>query len=184
MAEHCTCPHYIWFKLPKNAQIRVWGCGVDCFFILGVLVGNRPRKRFRYFFIPRDFGRLPPGFGRCFGRGFGRKNASDIVASLGIAGAIAWHVGWKIYRSIVSHAWNHANIFGPKINILRFAFERHVLKHLVQCHALNPSHALAVRQVLNESCIAALTGGARRGKSKTLVPCIEAVLWQQGLLVA
>ena len=105
------------------------------FFILGVLVGNRPRKRFRYFFIPRDFGRLPPGFSRGFGwgfdwgfgRGFGRKNASDIFASLGIPGAIAWHVGWKIYRSIVSNAGNHAKIFGPKIKILRFAFEQHVL---------------------------------------------------------
>ena len=99
------------------------GGGVDCFFILGALVGNRPRKRFRYFFIPRDFGRLPPGFGR----GFGRKNASDIFASLGIPGAIAWHVGPKIYRSIVSNAGNHAKIFGPKIKILCFAFERHVL---------------------------------------------------------
>ena len=112
------------------AGLIVWGGGVDCFFILGVLVGNRPRKRFRYFFIPRDFGRLPPGFGRSFGRGFGRgfgrKNASDIFASLGIPGAIAWHVGWKIYRSIVSNAGNHAKIFGPKIKILRFAFERHV----------------------------------------------------------
>ena len=118
----------------KCPNTCVGGGGVDCFFILGVLVGNRPRKRFRYFFIPRDFGRLPPGFGRGFGRGFGlgfgrgfgRKNASDIFASLGIPGAIAWHVGWKIYRSIVSNAGNHAKIFGPKIKILRFAFERHV----------------------------------------------------------
>ena len=123
-ARGCTCPHCVWVKLPKNAQIRVWGGGVDCFFILGVLVGNCPRKRFRYFFIPRDFGRLPPGFGRGFGRGFGWKNASDIFAYLGIPGAIAWHVGWKIYRSIVSNAPNHAKIFGPKMKILRFAFER------------------------------------------------------------
>ena len=114
-----------------NAQLRVGGGGVDCFFILGVLVRNRPRKRFQYFFIPRDFGRLPPyfgrGFGRGFGQGFGRKNASDIFASLGIPGAIAWHVGRKICRSIVSNAGNHAKIFGPKIKILRFAFERHVI---------------------------------------------------------
>ena len=33
---------------------------------------------------------------------------------------------WKIYRSIVSNAGNHAKIFGPKIIILRFAFELHV----------------------------------------------------------
>ena len=120
-----------------NAQIRVWGGGVDCFFILGVLVGNRPGKRLRYFFIPRDFGRLPPyfgrgfgqGFGRSFGRALGRKNASNIFASLGIPGAIAWHVGWKIHGPIVSNAGNHAKISGPKIKILRFAFERHVPNH-------------------------------------------------------
>ena len=61
--------------------------------------------------------------------GFGRKNASDIFTSLGITGAIAWHVRWKIYRSIVSNAGSHAKIFGPKIQILRFAFERHVVVH-------------------------------------------------------
>ena len=133
-ARGCTCPHDIWVKLPKNAQIRVWGGGVDCFFILGVLIGNCPRKRFRCFFIPRDFGRLPPGFGRGFGRGFGqgfgrgfsRKNACDIFASPRILGAIAWHDGWKIYTSIVSNAGNHAKIFRPKIKTLRFAFEGHV----------------------------------------------------------
>ena len=59
-----------------------------------------------------------------------------------------------------------------------------ILKHLVKQHGLNPSQALAVRQVLDESCITALTGGAGTGKSETLVACIKAVLWQQGLLVA
>ena len=59
-----------------------------------------------------------------------------------------------------------------------------ILKHLVQRHALNPSQALAVRRVLDESCITALTRGAGTGKSETLVTCIRAVLWQQGLLVA
>ena len=49
---------------------------------------------------------------------------------------------------------------------------------------LNPSQALAVRQVLDESCITALTGGAGKGKSETMVTCIKAVLWQQGLMVA
>ena len=58
------------------------------------------------------------------------------------------------------------------------------MKHLVKQHGLNPSQALAVRQVLDESCITALTGGAGTGKSETLVACIKAVLWQQGLLVA
>ena len=62
--------------------------------------------------------------------------------------------------------------------------DREILKHLVQCHALNPSKELAVRQVLDESFITALIGGAGTGKSETSVACIKAVLWQQGLLVA
>ena len=62
--------------------------------------------------------------------------------------------------------------------------DQDILKHLVKQHALNPSQALAARQVLDESCIAALNGGAGTGKSETLVACIKAVLWQQGLLVA
>ena len=62
--------------------------------------------------------------------------------------------------------------------------DQDILKHLVKQHGLNPSQALAVRQVLDESCITALTGGAGTGKSETLVACIKAVLWQQGLLVA
>ena len=62
--------------------------------------------------------------------------------------------------------------------------DQEILKHLVQRHALNPSQALAVRQVLDESCITALTGGAGTGKSETVVACTKAVLWQQGLLVA
>ena len=41
-----------------------------------------------------------------------------------------------------------------------------------------------MRQVLDESCITALTGGAGTGKSETMVACIKAVLWQQGLVVA
>ena len=109
-------PFYLYKKGVSgvNAQIRVWGGGVDCFFILGVLVGNRPRKRFRYFFIPRDFGRLPPYFGRGFGRGFGRKNASDIFASLGIPGAIAWHVGSKVMNLLVFFDFEAKKVFpGP-----------------------------------------------------------------------
>ena len=62
--------------------------------------------------------------------------------------------------------------------------DQDILKQFVKQHALNPSQALAVRQVLDESCITALTGGAGTGKSETLVACIKAVLWQQGLLVA
>ena len=62
--------------------------------------------------------------------------------------------------------------------------DQDILKHLVQQHALNPSQVLAARRVLDESCITALTGGAGTGKSETLVACIKAVLWQQGLLVA
>ena len=62
--------------------------------------------------------------------------------------------------------------------------DQDILKHLVKQHGLNPSQALAVRQVLDESCITALAGGAGTGKSETLVACIKAVLWQQGLLVA
>ena len=62
--------------------------------------------------------------------------------------------------------------------------DQDILKHLVKQHALNPSQALAVRQVLDESCITTLTGGAGTGKSETLLACIKAVLWQQGLLVA
>ena len=61
--------------------------------------------------------------------------------------------------------------------------DQDILKHLVECHALNPSQALAVRRVLDESCITALTGGAGTGKSVTMVACIKAVLWQQGLFV-
>ena len=59
-----------------------------------------------------------------------------------------------------------------------------ILKHLVKQHALNFSQGFAVRHVLDESCITALTGGARTGKSETIVACIKAVLRQQGLLVA
>ena len=62
--------------------------------------------------------------------------------------------------------------------------DQEILKELVQRPTLNPSQALAVRQVLDESCITALTGGAGRGKSETLVAYIIAVLWQQGHLVA
>ena len=62
--------------------------------------------------------------------------------------------------------------------------DQDILKHLVKQHGLNPSQALAVRQVLDESCITTLTGGAGTGMSQTLVACIKAVLWQQGLLVA
>ena len=62
--------------------------------------------------------------------------------------------------------------------------DQDILKHLVKQHGLNPSQALAVRQVWDESCITALTAGASTGKSETLVACIKAVLWQQGLLVA
>ena len=62
--------------------------------------------------------------------------------------------------------------------------DQDILKHLVKQHALNPSQALVVRQVLDDSCIIALTGGAGTGKSETMVACIKAVLWQQGLLVA
>ena len=35
--------------------------------------------------------------------------------------------------------------------------DQDILKHLVKQHALNPSQALAMRQVLDESCITALT---------------------------
>ena len=59
-----------------------------------------------------------------------------------------------------------------------------ILKHLVQRHVLNPSQVLAVREVLDESCITTLTGGAGTGKSETMMACIKAVLWQQGFLVA
>ena len=59
-----------------------------------------------------------------------------------------------------------------------------ILKYLVQRHGLNASQTLAVRHVRDESCITALTGGAGTGKSDTLVACIKAVLWQQGLLFA
>ena len=62
--------------------------------------------------------------------------------------------------------------------------DQDILKHLVKQHGLNPSQALAVRQVLDESCITALTAGAGTGKAETLVACIKAALWQQGLLVA
>ena len=37
---------------------------------------------------------------------------------------------------------------------------------------------------MDESCITALIGGAETGKSETLVACINAVLWQQGLIFA
>ena len=62
--------------------------------------------------------------------------------------------------------------------------DQDILKHLVKQDGLNPSQALAVRQVLDESCITTLAGGVGTGKSETLVACIKAVLWQQGLLVA
>ena len=62
--------------------------------------------------------------------------------------------------------------------------DHYIMKYLVKQHAPNRSQALAVRQVLDESCITALTGGAGTGKSETMVACIKAVLWQQALVVA
>ena len=59
-----------------------------------------------------------------------------------------------------------------------------ILHYVIKRQCLNPSHALAVRQVLDESYITALTGGAGTGKSETLVACIKAMLWQQGYIVA
>ena len=48
-------------------------------------------------------------------------------------------------------------------------------------HNLNPSQALAVRQCLDEGAIvSSMTDGAGTGKSETLVPCIKAVMLQQG----
>ena len=57
------------------------------------------------------------------------------------------------------------------------------IHYLIKRHCLNPSQALALRQVLDESCIRILTAGAGTGKSMTLVH-IKAVLWQQGYIVA
>ena len=62
--------------------------------------------------------------------------------------------------------------------------DQEILKHLVQHHGLNPSQALAVRQVIDESCITTLIGGAGTGKSESLLACIKTLLWQQGLLFA
>ena len=41
-----------------------------------------------------------------------------------------------------------------------------------------------MRQVLDESCITALTGGAGIGKLEALVACIKTVLRQQSYIVA
>ena len=62
--------------------------------------------------------------------------------------------------------------------------DHEILPYLVRRHCLNLSQALAARQVLDESCITTLIGGARTRKSETLVACIKAVLWQQGYIVA
>ena len=65
-----------------------------------------------------------------------------------------------------------------------FNQDQGILHYLIKCHYPNPSQALAVRHVLDKSCITALTRGAGKGKSETLVACIKAVLWQQGYIVA
>ena len=62
--------------------------------------------------------------------------------------------------------------------------DQRILHHLVQRHCLNPSPALAVCQVLHESCRTALTGGGGTGMSETLLACVKAVLWQKGDIVA
>ena len=62
--------------------------------------------------------------------------------------------------------------------------DKEILQYLVKHHYLNPSQASAVRQVLEESCITAVTGGAGTGKSETLVACIKAVLRHQRYIVA
>ena len=71
---------------------------------------------------------------------------------------------------------------GDKSNVL------HSLSVLVsgiaQLHYQNTAQTLAVRQVLDQSCIAVLSGGAVIGKSQILVACIKAVLWQQGYIIA
>ena len=61
--------------------------------------------------------------------------------------------------------------------------DQEILKHLVQRHGLNPPQALDVRQVPDESCITTLTGSAGAEKSKTLVACNKAVLWQAPFLL-
>ena len=61
--------------------------------------------------------------------------------------------------------------------------DHEILKHLVQRLCLNPSHVFAMHQILDKSCITALIRGAGTGKPQTLVACIKAVLWQQGLMV-
>ena len=96
---------------------------------------------------------------------------------------------FRTLRREIQHgsAWPKllANIrAGPKDTPPLSNEDQDILKHLVKHHAVNPSQALAVRQVLDESCITALTGGAGTGKSKAMVACIKAVLWQQSLVVA
>ena len=91
------------------------------------------------FFIPWDFGRAAPIFGRSsvwifgsgFDRDFGRKIACNVFPSLGISTAIARHVGWKVYIVITNNAGNHATIFGENLNIPWFGFQRHVMMQLV-----------------------------------------------------
>ena len=89
---------------------------------------------------------------------------------------MAWHVGWKIYRSIVGNVGNHAKIFGHKIKILRFAFERHV-KPMTQPQEWWASQSQAPKK-LNCSCMLLEVAGIQgcyRGKHRNNWRCARAV---------
>ena len=62
--------------------------------------------------------------------------------------------------------------------------DRETSRCVIEHQCPNPSQALAVRRVLDESCITTLSGGAGTGKSETLVACIKAVLRRKGYIVA
>ena len=61
--------------------------------------------------------------------------------------------------------------------------DQEIFQHLVKRHCLNPSQVFAVCQILDKSCITALTEGAGIGKLETPVACTKAVLWQLGYIV-
>ena len=61
------------------------------------------------------------------------------------------------------------------------AEDQQISRHLVAHHNPKPSQALAVRQCVDAGAIvSSMIGGAGTGKSKTLVACIKAAVWQQG----
>ena len=96
-----------------------WGgkAGVLLMFsLLGSFEGDPSDNASNFFCMRWDLGRAAPNFGWSLSWGFdrdlGRRMASDGFPFLGITRAIAWHLGWKVYKMITKNAGNQATILG------------------------------------------------------------------------